>query len=66
MADVAQRGRADVNARLSERRDMLQNNRAYWEKPGTFKTPKPPKTSQNLLKPPKTPASKVNPGHDRD
>jgi len=45
MADVAQRGRADVNARLSERRDMLQNNRAYWEKPGTFKTPKPPKTS---------------------
>ena len=56
MADVAQRGRADVNARLSERRDMLQNNRAYWEKPSVFKTPKPPKT----------PASKVNPGHDRD
>jgi len=56
MADVAQRGRVDVNARLSERRDMLQNNRAYWEKPSVFKTPKPPKT----------PASKVNPGHDRD
>ena len=39
MADVAERGALDVNARLIARREMLQKNRTYWEKPNTFRVP---------------------------